>query len=105
MCIRDRYEYRSGSETCLQEMKESFCEVIEKFRAQGKKVNVEILGIRPGAGEIDRQAFQRWTAKNIACIREFYDGELDQAPNSTDANIPLSRGIPANTIGLSLIHI
>lgn len=60
---------------------------------------MEILGIRPGAGEIDRQAFQRWTAKNIACIREFYDGELDQAPNSTDANIPLSRGIPANTIG------
>ena len=93
------YEYRSSSETCLQEMKEKFCAVIEKFRAQGKKVNVEILGIRPGAGEIDRQVFERWTADNIACIREVYDGELDRSPNSTDANIPLSLGIPANTIG------
>lgn len=93
------YEYRSSSETCLQEMKEKFCAVIEKFRAQGKKVNVEILGIRPGAGEIDRQVFDRWTADNIACIREVYDGELDRSPNSTDANIPLSLGIPANTIG------
>lgn len=93
------YEYRSSSEKCLQEMQMKFHQVIDKFRMQGKKINVEILGIRPGAGEIDQMELERWTEENIACIREFYDGELDLAPYSTDANIPLSRGIIANTIG------
>lgn len=93
------YEYRSGSEKCLREMKERFYAVIEEYRMRGKKINVETVGIRPGIGEIDRQKLERWTEKNIACIREFYDGELDLAPYSTDANIPLSQGILANTIG------
>lgn len=55
---------------------------------QGKKINVEILRIRPGAEEIDQMELERWAEENIACIREFYDGELDLAPYSTDANIP-----------------
>ena len=93
------YEYRSSSEKCLQEMKKKFQQVVDKFRMQGKKINVEILGIRPGAGVIDQMELKRWTEENITCIREFYDGELDLAPYSTDANIPLSMGILANTIG------
>ena len=93
------YEYRSSSEKCLKEMEEKFQQVIEKFRRQGKMVNVEILGIRPGAGEYDKTELETWTKKNIACIREFYDGAMDVSPGSTDANIPLSKGILANTIG------
>ncbi|MEY8355565.1 M20/M25/M40 family metallo-hydrolase [Lachnospiraceae bacterium 54-53] len=42
------YEYRSSSEKCLQKMQKKFHQVIDKFRMQGKKINVEILGIRPG---------------------------------------------------------
>ena len=45
-------------------------------------------------------------------IWQYYEGELDFVPYSTDANIPLSRNVLANTIGtvkgagaLSLIHI
>lgn len=93
------YEYRSCSEKCLKEMEQKFQQVIEKFRRQGKKVNVEILGIRPGAGEFDRTELENWTKQNVACIQEFYDGKMDFAPRSTDANIPLSMGMLANTIG------
>ena len=38
-------------------------------------------------------------AENAACIRQYYEGELDLGPYSTDANIPLSRNVLANTIG------
>lgn len=93
------YEYRSCSEKCLKEMEQKFLQVIEKFRRQGKKVNVEILGIRPGAGASDRTELENWTKQNVVCIREFYDGEMDVSPRSTDANIPLSMGMLANTIG------
>ena len=93
------YEYRSSSEKCLKEMEAKFWQVIEKFRRQGKQIHVEILGIRPGAGTYDRTELESWTESNAACIREFYDGEIDFSPASTDANIPLSIGVPANTIG------
>ena len=53
------------------------------------------------------QATARWTRKNSVnspakskeIIRTFTGREPDETPNSTDSNIPLSLGIPANTIG------
>ena len=42
---------------------------------------------------------KKWTSENAACIRQYYEGELDFGPYSTDANIPLSRNVLANTIG------
>ena len=93
------YEYRSSSERCLELMRQAVNEVVERFRADGKTVNVEILGIRPGCGDGDRTALEAWTERNIQLIRRYYDGEMDLGPYSTDANIPLSRNVLANTIG------
>ena len=93
------YEYRSSSEKCLQIMKDKLNETIESFRNQGKKINLEVLGIRPGCGDGDKTALKEWTDKNIELIRNYYDGEMDLGPYSTDANIPLSKNILANTIG------
>lgn len=93
------YEYRSSSEQCLSTMKECFNEVINKYRAAGKHIEVDVLGVRPGAGEMDQEAFQAWTDKNISLIRAYYDGEMDLRAFSTDANVPLSKGVFANTIG------
>lgn len=93
------YEYRSSSEHCLELMRQAVNEVVERFRADGKTVNVEILGIRPGCGDGDRTALEVWTERNIQLIRRYYDGEMDLGPYSTDANIPLSRNVLANTIG------
>jgi len=93
------YEYRSPSQRCLMEMERKFNEVITSFKDVGKAVSVEILGIRPGRGQLDEEKFKVWTEANIAIIKKYYDGEMDVRPYSTDANIPLSMGIYANTIG------
>ena len=93
------YEYRSASEACLQVMKGELNRVVNEFRAKGKKINLEVLGVRPGCGDGDKTELKKWTSENAACIRQYYEGELDLGPYSTDANIPLSRNVLANTIG------
>ena len=93
------YEYRSESENCLQQMKEAMESVIAGFVQEGKEIRVELLGIRPGLGNIDKQRFDAWTKDNIALLKESWTGETDTGAYSTDANIPLSMGIFANCIG------
>lgn len=93
------YEYRSSSQKCLSIMEENFNKIISTFEKDGKKVTTEILGIRPGKGEFSGKDLESWTEKNIDIIKKYYDGSIDQRPFSTDANIPLSRGVLANTIG------
>lgn len=93
------YEYRSSSEHCLQVMQQAVKDTVERFRANGKTVNLEVLGIRPGCGDGDKTALRAWTERNIGLIRQYYTGEMDLGPYSTDANIPLSRNVLANTIG------
>ena len=41
----------------------------------------------------------RFTARNCEIVQAFTGQAPDRSPNSTDSNIPLSLGIPANTIG------
>lgn len=93
------YEYRSSSEKCLQIMQNKLNETIDSFRKQGKKINLEILGIRPGCGDGDKTELKKWTDNNISLIRNYYKEEMDLGPYSTDGNIPLSKNILANTIG------
>lgn len=93
------YEYRSESEHCLQQMKEMLEQTVARFTAEGKEISVELLGVRPGLGNIDKQAFDAWTDENIALLKESWTKELDTGAYSTDANIPLSMGIFANCIG------
>ena len=93
------YEYRSASEACLQVMKGKLNRVVNEFRTKGKKINLEVLGVRPGYGDGDKTELKKWTSENAVCIRQYYEGELDLGPYSTDANIPLSRNVLANTIG------
>ncbi|MEL7647989.1 MAG: M20/M25/M40 family metallo-hydrolase [Sedimentibacter sp.] len=93
------YEYRSPSQECLSEMEEKFNRIISDFISAGKDVNTEILGIRPGKGKMNDELFKAWTDSNISTIKKYYDGPMDLQPYSTDGNIPLSRGVFANTIG------
>ncbi|WP_312832204.1 M20/M25/M40 family metallo-hydrolase [Sedimentibacter saalensis] len=93
------YEYRSPSQKCLSEMEEKFNKIISDLRNSGKNINTEILGIRPGKGKMNEELFKSWTESNISVIKKYYDGSIDLQPYSTDGNIPLSKGIFANTIG------
>lgn len=93
------YEFRSTSAACLEEMQAKMDAVLEGARERGVQVEVETIGVRPGAEGIDEDALRAWTDRNIEVIERWYPGRAAERPGSTDANLPLSRGILANTIG------
>lgn len=97
------FEYRSESDRNLNFMKKQFEEALRTFRNDsGAELSVEVIGIRPAMGEIDKEALASFTEKSRAAIERHYKEDLDLAAFSTDANIPLSKGIPANTIGTAV---
>ena len=94
------FEFRSDDARGLAAMETLFNSVITTYRAMGVTVEVELLGIRPCNGELDPAAMdalrERIARHNLAANGKdtsFHSG-------STDANIPLSRGIPALCVGL-----
>ncbi len=93
------YEFRSADQSCLEEMEGKFNSVIEKFRTQGYDVEVEVIGIRPGSGPVDPGKLQALTDANVVVMESCISEKVGISPSSTDANIPLSVGIPANTFG------
>lgn len=93
------YEFRSTSQKCLEEMEGHFHRILEKWKDQGGEFTVELLGVRPGNGALDEAALQALTDRSVDVIRTFTGGEPVFEPSSTDSNIPLSLGIPANTVG------
>ncbi len=100
------FEYRSTSERALAHMHTLLDEVVQSHRRDGVDISIETIGIRPGSAEAS-EALQHLTERNLDIIRSITGCEPDQSPASTDANIPLSLGIPANTIGAvsgALLH-
>ena len=92
------FEYRSDDYDCLDIMKKSFEAVIEKYRDMGVEVNVELLGERP-CGNISKEKLRPLEEKIENCIKETLNEEFSYNSSSTDANYPLSKGIPAVCIG------
>ncbi len=100
------YEYRSTSEESLSYMKGEMERVIEGFRDRCD-VKVELLGVRPGNGDLDLAKLKDFTGLSDDVIGQYYDEPVWHGAASTDSNIPLSKGISANTIGTvkgSLAH-
>ncbi len=93
------YEYRSESEVCLQKMAAQLQELLEQYAQNGIQIQSELLGLRPGSIMPDPGPLQRLTERNKAILSRHYGGELFLDAFSTDSNVPLSMGIPANTIG------
>lgn len=93
------YEYRSDYAPSLAYMKDAFEKTISAHKSDAVKISVEMLGERPCSGNID--------PKRQAKLEEFAEAALYDTTGlsptfcsgSTDANIPLSLGIPALTIG------
>lgn len=93
------YEFRSTAQTCLEQMERQFREALAACSGLGGTLEAELLGIRPGNGPVDREALRAFTDRTADVIRTFCGGEAEILAASTDANIPLSLGIPANTVG------
>ena len=89
------YEYRSDNMECLGKMKQMFESVIAAYRTMGITVDVELLGERPCAKDVDPDAHAALIARGANSIRTILGKEPVLSSGSTDCNIPLSLGIPA----------
>ena len=93
------YEYRSESDACLTFMKEQMEEILQRCRAEGIQNECTILGVRPGLGDLDLSEQEKLEKEVKEAIRPYQGTEIRMSAGSTDANIPLSLGIPAVTLG------
>lgn len=94
------YEYRSNSLNCLQKMEEMFRETLERHRSAGIDVRAEKIGDRPCSGEVESNARRALLERVGAAIESVTGQEPICIAGSTDANMPLSMGIPAVCIGV-----
>ena len=93
------YEFRSASQACLEKMETKFRAILEECKDLGGELTVELLGIRPGSGPVDPEALGRLTAQSAEIIECFAGEPAELRAASTDSNVPLSLGLPANTVG------
>lgn len=93
------YEFRSESHECLQKMETFLNSVIESEQKAGWDVELKTLGIRPCNQGVDGEKLEE-LSKRCQKVLERYEKEAPKTKaSSTDANIPLSMGIPACTVG------
>lgn len=89
------YEYRSDHLNCLRAMQDKFNQVIERYRSIGYDIEVELIGDRPCAGDVDPAAQQELTQSADASIQKITGQPAVFSSGSTDANTALAAGIPA----------
>ena len=94
------YEYRSNDRTCLADMAEQFHHIIENSTSPGVKISIENLGVRPCGGNVSADAQNKLLNQCSQALLSVYSENVPFCAASTDANIPLSMGIPAATFGL-----
>lgn len=94
------YEYRSDNLNCLRLMEAKFREIIDHYRSAEIDVEVEVIGERPCSGEIDPMARKALVDRCSAAVRAAVGMDAVYSSGSTDANIPLSLGIPAVCISV-----
>lgn len=93
-------DLRSEDPSQLAELVGKVESIVGKIAGRDRRVGVEIeqIGERP-AGEVGRRsALVRWA---VAALNQVGCEDLEFTIGSTDANIPLSRGLPAVCIGLT----
>ena len=93
------YEFRSVDHGCLKRMEQNFEKLITAYRNRGLDIEVETVGIRPCGRVADDGRMDDIVKRYGKIIRSCTGEEPDLAAASTDANIPLSMGIPAVTLG------
>lgn len=97
---RMTYEYRSNDHECLAIMADSFRSLLETASVPGAEFTAVSIGKRPCGAEVPRDAQNTLLSRCATAIRWVYDIDVPLCAASTDANIPLSLGIPAATFGL-----
>ncbi len=90
-------DLRSEDSSTLENLADQVVEIVRLSRKQGVTTEAQVIGQRP-AGELDVEHPLVLLAQD--CLR---NAGIEPHLNigSTDANLPLSRGLPAVTIGLT----
>lgn len=97
-------DLRSEDQVALAQIVAGVNEIVANYQTQtwqrrGVTVETELIGDRPSGGIDETHPLTQ------AAIRALVDVEVEQEPecriSSTDANIPLSRGIPAVCVGIT----
>ena len=88
-------DLRSLQEETLGRLEQGFLRAVEETPSPGVKVKTELIGKRPGALLDPEDAL----VKTAAAAARYVGLEPDLNAASTDAALPLSRGIPAVSFG------
>ena len=99
------YEYRSNYKECLAYMKNFFEDEVEKAKNKGlAEITVKLIGDRPCGGNVDKEKLEKMC--NLAIrVSEKYSGiPCNTLSGSTDANIPMSLGVPSICVGSHLAY-
>ncbi len=89
------YEYRSDNKTCLDAMENAFNTIIETHRSSGLDIEVEQIGQRPCAGDVDMQKQSALEEMAAASVRTIVGKEPLFRSGSTDCNYALFKEIPS----------
>lgn len=93
-------EYRSVSEQCLAIMRERLEKLAERSTVGDVRFELELLGERPGEGPIAENAQEALVRICEDAVERTLSEKARRSSSSTDANVPLSLGIPAATVGV-----
>lgn len=94
------YEYRSDDRECLAIMREQFHKIIAESDCPDARFSITSLGVRPCGGDVPEGSRRVLLDRCVHAIQSVYVIDPPLCAASTDANIPLSLGIPAATFGL-----
>ena len=94
------YEYRSDNHICLEKMRQMFEAVIAAYRAMGLDIEVQLLGERPCAADVDEASLAELKKLAADSVQRITGKEAKFVSASTDCNIPLSLGIPSVCMGV-----
>lgn len=92
-------EYRSTSDEALAQMRSGLEALIDSCRSDEVAIELELLGVRPASGDVDGSLEGRLVAAADEAISAVAGEKVRHTASSTDANVPLSLGIPAITVG------
>ena len=94
------YEYRSDDKDCLEQMRKQFFALVEEARCEDAGFDLELVGERPCGSNVPKDAHEQLFNRCADAIETVTGNFPGRRSSSTDANIPLSKGIPAVTFGL-----
>lgn len=94
------YEYRSDDHDCLAFMAKQFQDLISKSTMPDAEFSISNIGNRPCGENVPKGTHEALLDRCAFALQEINQEEPPLCAASTDANIPLSLGIPSATFGL-----